>query len=109
MRQGSWTVRRGSWVVSCTQVLRLTEKKVHTEFLNKAIPVKLFSSKYQNGLMSVKRKSESRIHNVMMFDFFFLKSLDALCRDYLIIVAWEHSHMIGQKLIFLTNQKSICS
>ena len=43
----------------------------------------LFSSKYQNGLMSVKSKSES-IQNVKMFNIFLLESLDASCKDYLI-------------------------
>ena len=54
-------MRHGSWVVGCAQ------------FLNKARPDLLFSSEYQNGLMSVKSKSES-IQNVKMLHFFVGKS-----------------------------------
>ena len=43
----------------------------------------LFSSEYQNDLMSVKSKSES-IQNVKMFNTFLLESIDASCKDYLI-------------------------
>ena len=45
--------------------------------------MRLFSCEYQNGLMSVKSKSES-IQNVKMFHIFLLESLDASCKDYLI-------------------------
>ena len=62
---------RGSCVVGCAQ------------FLNKARPDHLFSSEYQNGLMSVKSKSES-IQNVKIFNIFLLASLDPSCKDYLI-------------------------
>ena len=52
--------------------------------MNKARPAHLFSSEYQNSLMSLKSKSQST-QNVKMFNIFSLESLDASCKDYLII------------------------